>query len=173
MLFRLISRLTDLRTFLPLPFRWNRCIDCGSSRSSRIAGYGVLMLKFHLLVLAILSFSLTVSAKKKEEPPDPAWAGITARGRMLAEYHSAARSATDAFLAAHPEQGSATIYIAKKTDGGWVVAFGRFNTPHDRFLVAYQATQGVTPDEFKIAQNIPPRRMRISSIWQPKRWRHA
>jgi len=114
------------------------------------------MFKYHFLFLAILAFSLTVSAKKKEEPPDPAWAGITARGRMLAEYHSAARNATDAFLAAHPEQGSATIYIAKKTDAGWVVAFGRFNDPHDRFLVVYQATQGITPDEFKIAQNLPP-----------------
>jgi hypothetical protein len=114
------------------------------------------MVKNFILVLTILSFSLTVSGKKKEEPPDPAWAGITARGRMLAEYHSAARHATDALLAAHPEHGSATIYVAKKTDAGWVVAFGRFNDPHDRFLVVYQATQGVTPDAFKIAQNLPP-----------------
>jgi hypothetical protein len=114
------------------------------------------MLKFHFLFIAVLTFSLTVSAKKKEGPPDPAWAGITARGRVLAEYHSAARQATDALYTAKPEPGSVTIYIAKKTDAGWVVAFGRFNDPHDRFIVAYQATQGLSPDAFTIAQNILP-----------------
>jgi hypothetical protein len=114
------------------------------------------MRKYSFLVFAILAFSLTLSAKKKEEPPDPAWAGITARGRMLAEYHSAARNATDALFAAHPEPGGLTIYVAKKTDAGWVVAFGRFNSARDRFLIAFQATQGVTAEAFKIAQNIPP-----------------
>jgi len=114
------------------------------------------MRQYCFLVFVILTFSLTVSAKKKEEPPDPAWVGITARGRMLAEYHSAARNATDALFAAHPEPGNLTIYVAKKTDAGWVVAFGRFNGPHDRFLIAFQATQGVSSEAFKIAQNIPP-----------------
>lgn len=75
---------------------------------------------------------------------------------MLAEYHVAARDATKAVLAAHPAQGSITYYVAKRTDTGWVVAFGRLNDAHDKFLVAYQATQGATPQEFNVAQNIPP-----------------
>jgi len=75
---------------------------------------------------------------------------------MLAEYDLAARCATDVVLAAHPAKGSLTDYFAKKTDAGWVVAFGRFNDTRDKFLVVYQATQGVTPEEFKVAQNIPP-----------------
>jgi hypothetical protein len=114
------------------------------------------MFKHLLLAVVLVSCILPSYAKKKEQPPDPAWAGITARGRMLAEYDVAAWHATDAVLAAHPAKGSVTGYVAKKTDAGWVVAFGRLNDTRDKFLIAYQATQGATPEDFKAAQNIPP-----------------
>lgn len=114
------------------------------------------MFKHLLLAVVLASCILPSYAKKKEQSPDPAWAGITARGRMLAEYDGAARLATDVVLAAHPAKDSLTDYFAKKTDAGWVVAFGRLNDTRDKFLVVYQATQGATPEDFKAAQNIPP-----------------
>ena len=119
--------------------------------------HGAAVLKPFLLAVVIVACLLPASAKKKEQFPDPAWAGITARGRMLAEYDVAARHATDAVMALNPVKGNATGYIARKTDAGWVVAFGRFNDARDKFLVVYLATQGVPPHEFKAVQNMPPR----------------
>ena len=116
---------------------------------------GAELLKPFLLVVVIVSCILPASAKKKERVPDPAWVGITARGRMLAEYDVAAWRATDAVMALNPVKGNAPSYIAKKTDAGWVVAFGRFDDTRDKFLIVYLATQGATPQEFKAAQNIP------------------
>lgn len=118
--------------------------------------HGARMFKNLLLAIVFLSSILPSYAKKKEQPPDPAWAGITARGRMLAEYDAVAKHASEAVLAAHPAEGNLTTYVAKKADAGWVVAFGRLNDMHNKFLVVYQATQGASPEEFKTAQNIPP-----------------
>jgi hypothetical protein len=75
---------------------------------------------------------------------------------MLAEYDVAAWHATDAVQAMHPAEGTIKGYVARKTDAGWVVAFGRLNDTHDKLLIAYLATQGATPVEFKAAQNLPP-----------------
>lgn len=118
--------------------------------------HGTDVFKNLLLTAIILLCTLPCFGKKKEHPPDPAWAGITARGRMLAEYHVAAWYAAAAVLAGHPAKGSINDYVAKKTDAGWVVAFGRLNDTRDNFLVAFLATQGATPQEFKAAQNLPP-----------------
>ncbi len=114
------------------------------------------MSKHLLLAAVILLCTLPCPGKKKEQPPDPAWAGITARGRMLAEYDFAAWHATDAVKAMAPVEGSVKGYAARKTDAGWVVAFGRLNDAGDKLLVAYLATQGATPSESKVAQNLPP-----------------
>ena len=114
------------------------------------------MFKNFLLAALIISCTLPCLGKKKEQPPDPAWAGITARGRMLAEYDLAASHATDAVQAIHPVDGSVKGYVAKKTDAGWVVAFGRLNDTRDKLLIAYTATQGATAFEFNVAENIPP-----------------
>jgi len=124
------------------------------SRNRVVHGHEVF--KNLMLAAIVLLCTLPCFGRKKEHPPDPAWAGITARGRMLAEYDVAAWYATAAVLAGHPAKGSLTGYVAKKTDTGWVVAFGRLNDAHDKFLVAYVATQGATPQEFKAAQNLPP-----------------
>jgi hypothetical protein len=113
------------------------------------------MLKNFLLATLIIFCALPCLGKKKVRTPDPGWAGITARGRMLAEYDVAAWHATDAVVAMHPVTGSFNGYVARKTDAGWVVAFGRLNDTRNKLLISYMATQGATPLEFKVAQNIP------------------
>lgn len=74
----------------------------------------------------------------------------------MKEYDVASWHATDAFLELHPPEGSTRYYLAKKTDGVWTVVFGKLNDAHDRFLIPYEAVQGVSPEEFKVVTHDPP-----------------
>lgn len=115
------------------------------------------MFKFAVLMLAVL-LSATVVSAQRNAPGTPAeLAEITERGRLLFGYDVAAWHASDAVVALSPPQGSVARYIARKTDAGWVVAFGRFNEKRDKFLVAYEATQGASPTEFKVRKHEPPK----------------
>ena len=81
---------------------------------------------------------------------------ITVRGKMLAEYDIAAWHATDVVQDMKPEEGSTRYYIAKKTEVGWVVVFGRLNEARNKFLVVYQAIQGTKPEYFTAKRLNPP-----------------
>src|SRR5215472_17507054 len=81
---------------------------------------------------------------------------ITDRGRMLFEYDTAAWYSTDAVQELAPPAGSVTGYVGKKTNKGWMVAYGRFNTTHDKFLIPYEAVQGASPKEFHVIKHEPP-----------------
>jgi hypothetical protein len=111
-----------------------------------------LILSFVLLLLS----SVTL-AQDRNRPSNLELAGITARGRLLAEYDVAAWHSTDAVLALKPQKGSFARYIAKKSDSGWSVAFGRFSDSHDKFLIVYEATQRASPEQFTVEKNDPPR----------------
>ncbi len=108
--------------------------------------------------LALLASCLSLAAqKKKDDAPSVAeLAAITARGRSIAEYDIAAWHATDAIQDLKPEPGSTRYYIAKKGESGWVVAFGRLNETHDKFLTVYEATQGTRPEFFTAKKYDPP-----------------
>jgi hypothetical protein len=106
-----------------------------------------------LLFILCTSF---VSAQKSKPPSKEELAQITARGRMLAEYDVAAWHSTDAVQAMNPEKGTVARYVARKTDSGWAVAYGRFSEDHDKFLVVYQATQAGSPQEFLVKKYDPP-----------------
>jgi hypothetical protein len=84
-------------------------------------------------------------------------AAVTARGRLLAEYDVAAWHSTDAVLATKPAQDAVGGYVAQKTEKGWVVAYGKLSANRDRYLVAYEATQGATPADFDVKKLDPPR----------------
>jgi hypothetical protein len=109
------------------------------------------------LTLLMLAFcTLPVLAQKAQPLSDSELAAITARGRMLAEYDNASWHATDAVMALKPAEGAVGKYIARKTDKGWVVVFGRFNDAKDAFLIVYEATQGSGPQDFAIKTYDPP-----------------
>lgn len=110
--------------------------------------------KFVLIFLLLTSSALA----QRTTPGTPAeLAEITERGRQLAEYDVAAWHATDAVVALSPAEGSVARYLARKTEAGWVVVFGRFNEKQDKFLVAYEATQAGSPTEFKVRKYEPPK----------------
>jgi hypothetical protein len=58
---------------------------------------------------------------------------------MLASYDSASWNGTDALLALAPSPEGVEGYVARQTDRGWVVSFGRLNDRRNAFLVAYES----------------------------------
>ncbi|MGA2964474.1 MAG: hypothetical protein ABSD96_22660 [Candidatus Korobacteraceae bacterium] len=95
-------------------------------------------------------FFAAAGARASSKPSDAELAAITARGVLLAEYDTAAWQATDAVTAMHPIEGRIGRYIARKTETGWVVDFGRLNEAGDKFLVAYEAVQLGSPARFEV-----------------------
>lgn len=67
-------------------------------------------------------------------------AGVTERGRAIYEYDQCAWHGTDAIMALHPDMNGGAHYICAKTSSGWRLVFPRWNSAHDRLLVAYDAT---------------------------------
>jgi len=102
------------------------------------------------LVAALFAICCAVAAKAGSSKPSSAeLSAITARGRMLAEYDTAAWQATDAVLATHPKSEPSGRYIGHKTDAGWVVDFGYLNEAGDRFVVNYEVAQAGAKLEVK------------------------
>lgn len=115
------------------------------------------MLKSKLSVFIILLCVSVTSAQRSSPASKAELAEITERGRQLAAYDVAAWYSTDAVFAMKPAEGTLARYVAKKTDSGWTVAYGRFNEKQDKFLIVYEATQGAIPKEFKTKKFDPPK----------------
>lgn len=110
-----------------------------------------------ILTLALLLLANPAIGQRTTPPSKAELAQITERGRLLAQYDIAAWYASDAVVATKPTQGLVARYIAKKDGGTWTVMFGRLNTAADKFLIAYEATQGASPKEFKVTKHDPPK----------------
>lgn len=103
---------------------------------------------YHFAILTLLY--ATANAQASSKPSETELATITARGILLAEYDTAAWQATDVVKAAHPIEDRVGRYIARKTDAGWTVDFGRLNQAQDKFLVAYEAVEVASSARFKV-----------------------
>ncbi|MGO8788742.1 MAG: hypothetical protein ACLQVL_15355 [Terriglobia bacterium] len=108
---------------------------------------------FAICTLVLATARISASSK----PSDAELAAITARGVLLAEYDTVAWQATDAVKATHPAKGRVGRYIARKTEAGWLVDFGRFNQAQDKFLVAYEAVEMGSPAHFEVKGFDPAR----------------
>ena len=106
---------------------------------------------------ALALIALFDQPARKEPPSKEELAAITDRGRDLAGYDAAAWHASDAVQAKQPKEGSVVRYIARKIDKRWVVAFGRLDEKGEKFLIAYEATQGDKPDVFDVKEMTPPK----------------
>ena len=112
---------------------------------------------FVFVTLALVLTLCTAFAGKKKSSSPPVLPDVTARGRLLFECDQAAWHATDALQAMKPPTESLGRYIPSKSDAGWTVAFGYLNQTRDKFLVAYEATQGATLQDFSVKKIDPPR----------------
>ena len=110
------------------------------------------------LLIAALVCTSSISAQKSKPLSDSELVAITARGRMLAESDTASWHATDAVKALNPAEGSVRRYIARKTDTGWVVVFGRFNETEDAFLIVCEAIKRSGSPEFTAKTYDPPQK---------------
>jgi hypothetical protein len=126
--------------------------------SSEWAAEKVMFRTLKTTVALILLGASLMSAQPFAILSDRELAGITARGRLLFEYDQAVWHASDALMATNPPEEALGRYVARKTDTGWVVVFGRLNEKRDAFLVAYRAIQGETIQEFTIRKCDPPER---------------
>jgi hypothetical protein len=108
------------------------------------------------LFLIVSSLNSILSFAQKKPEAAPIMSDVTERGRALYEYDQAAWHATDAVKAMHRPEQSVGRYIAHKSDKGWVVGFGHLNEQRDKFLLAYEATQGATLREFSVRKLDPP-----------------
>ncbi len=106
---------------------------------------------------ALTVITLFDPSQDKEPPSKDELAAITDRGRELAGYDAAAWHASDAVQTKEPKLGSIVRYIAHKTDKKWTVAFGRLDEKGEKFLIAYEATQGEKPDQFDVKELSPPK----------------
>lgn len=105
-----------------------------------------------LATIAVLALGLAAD----EPPSKEALAAISGRGRALAGYDRAAWHATDAVLALSPPGGAIQRYVARETDRGWTVAFGRLAKDRGAFLVTYEATESGR-DRYEAKKVDPPR----------------
>ena len=115
------------------------------------------MIKTVLVAIAVLVFTSTSMGQRTAPPSKLELEGIAERGRQLAAYDVAAWHATDVVLELKPEQSSLGRYIARKTDSKWTVVFGKLNEKRDRFLIAYEASQGLSPIEFTVKKYEMPK----------------
>lgn len=113
-----------------------------------------------LLVLALRATS-DLSAQQRTPRSEPAsdseLAGISARGRRLAQYDWVAWHASDAVMALRPDTARMGLFIPRRTAEGWRVAFGRLTAARDTFLVGYEATIAPGDTGFRAAAVSPAR----------------
>jgi hypothetical protein len=110
----------------------------------------------HFVIVSLFILVTAFSFGGKKKSADPIMANITAHGLAVYEYDQAASHASDALQAMHPPTQDLGRYIAHKSGQVWEVAFGHLNDAHDKFLVAYQAIQGSSFQEFTVAKLDPP-----------------
>ncbi len=109
-------------------------------------------------ITAAVALILAAAPDEPKEPPSkPDLAAISRRGLDLAGYDAAAWHASDALQAKKPGSGSVRGYIARKTDRGWTVVFGRLTGDRSKYLVAYEARQGDRPDAYSVEAFDPPK----------------
>jgi hypothetical protein len=91
--------------------------------------------------VVLLSQSTPDKGRQRDKPADAAeLAAIAERGRAIAAYDQVAWHATDAVQALKPKDGLVEMYIGRRTNDGWVVAFGKLNAAKDTFLLAFEVT---------------------------------
>lgn len=112
-----------------------------------------------LTIAFLLAGALPLQAQKVMPPTKAELDAVTARGRQLAAYDTAASFGTDAVIALKPDPKTAPFYLARQTEKGWTVAFGRLDEANARFLIYYEAVQKDprNPKEFDAHTVNPPR----------------
>ena len=84
-------------------------------------------LVFVTAMLALLLLPVCAEGKRPPKPSADVLDSITKRGVLLAGYDTAAWHASDAVQVFNPEKEAVGRYIARSTENGWVVDFGKLD----------------------------------------------
>jgi hypothetical protein len=114
-------------------------------------------MKYFALIGSLLLFTISVLPQRNSPASEAELAAITERGRRLYAYDEAAWHSTDAVLALKPATGSFDSYIGQKIGDKWIVVYGKLNPSHNVYLIAYEATQGSSPNEFEVQRFEKPK----------------
>jgi len=91
---------------------------------------------------ALITVAGALLCQEPNPPADSTLAGITARGRLLAQYDVAAWHGGDALGALNPAGNEISCAVARPmSDGRWEVLYGRLTAAKDTFYVRYHAMQ--------------------------------
>lgn len=99
----------------------------------------MIVLEMRKIFIFIVSVLWTILAHA--QPATDKLNEITERGRLLAQYDTAAWQATDAVKALLPQEGVVKRYIARKIEEDWAVVFGHLDEQKKRFLIYYEVTK--------------------------------
>lgn len=111
------------------------------------------------LFVAAALLSATSLAAQVRPPSADSLAGISQRGRLLADYDQAAWHATDAVALLNPADDEIRGYIAQRRDGAWTVSFGRMSDDGTAYLLAYEARENsALPNGFAVTRHAPAKR---------------
>ena len=130
--------------------------ECGGLFRSLFSRRNIPAMSRHFMIALLLLASTAAFAQKPQAPSSEQLAAITARGKLLYEYDQAAWHATDALQPSTIPKGAVDGYVARKTDNGWVVMWGRFTPSRDKFLIVYEAVQTAKPELFRVEKHDPP-----------------
>ena len=112
---------------------------------------------YRCLGSVLLFFLCAAALAQKPQPPSgDELAAIATHGKLLYEYDQAAWHTTDALKKVGVQQGLIDRYVARKTESGWLVMWGRFTESRDKFLIAYEAVQDARPEVFSVKKHDPP-----------------
>jgi hypothetical protein len=93
------------------------------------------------LLITLLALALDASAQSGCPLSSTQGQEIRDRGTLLAEYDQIAWHGTDAVMALKPPEASISEYIARKTDVGWVMFFGRMSEDSKTYILVYEVRQ--------------------------------
>lgn len=116
-----------------------------------------IIMKLFTSFFIVLLFTFVGLAQRTAPASKTKLAEITERGQMLYAYDVAAWHSTDAVVELSPTEGSFVRYIAQKNGSVWTVAYGKLNEKRDKFLIAYEAVQGASLQEFKVKKLDTPK----------------
>jgi hypothetical protein len=142
-------------------------LDGSDARDAAVKGASrTTLLMFVAAGVVAAAFPISAGAQQQpswstqhvDESLRPELDGISARGRLLAEYDQAAWHGTDAVLSLRPDRNLIGGYLARRrADGLWEVVFGKMDAAGDAFVIAYRAVQRAAGDTSYIATALDPR----------------
>ncbi len=110
-------------------------------------------------VLFVVSAAILLAPPKPAEPASKEeLAEVSRRGKEIALYDRILKGASTELARSNFSADGALRHLPRKTEDGWVVAFGRLNDRRDKFLVGLEAFSDKNGKSFEVKRYSDPKR---------------